>query len=310
MNVIVCKELETALITYPKCGSNTLQKALAVNTYRNKFFDHTWTEHVLNGDKDTIKKFKRLVPEHYRVIAFVRDPVDRWISGFVFMCQTKFNLFFSDISNVKKELANAGDQSYQKFLDTLMTINGHQATLCDVHMTRFLYPLLIIQTMYKNMRMVDVSSMSSVICDIHGAPYTDFGKLNSADQGYSPGFENTDNQAYIPEIRKRFHDLFFDDIWKNWQLNEDSSVNSIRLYLHFEKIIYKAMCDNLTCPVETLKSLYAREVSYLRNGIKDYMEPTLNIYSGITLEYNDNYINDDEIRGLIGSNVWRFGYAK
>ena len=310
MNVIVSDELKTALVTYPKCGSNTLQYALGISTYNKNFFNITWKEHILLTQPTLIADFKKVVPLDYRVIFFTREPVDRWISGFVFLCQTNLNLFHSDLADFKKQFANASDDAYFKFFDSMMKVNDNQATLCDMHMTRYLYPLLIIRTLYDNSEMVDVSNISRVLSEVHDTPYVDFGKMNSADKGYSIGFENSDNQDYLPEIKNRFHNLLYPRLSKPWDVEHvlrGDTVNAVRRYLHLESLVYR---ERSAPALDTLSSIYINEQSFLRNGIHDYGDPVLNIYHNITWEYQKGHIVDDHIRGLIGSNIFKFRYFR
>ena len=89
LDIHVSHELETALITYPKSGSSSLR-----TIFKKEEQDYIKTEWQYRQAQvpNFIKQVKELVPLHYNIKAFVRDPVDRWVSSFAFIAHTEYNL--------------------------------------------------------------------------------------------------------------------------------------------------------------------------------------------------------------------------
>lgn len=270
MNLHICKDIKTIFITYPKCGSNTCNNAL-----REQFGDN-FTEVHLAWNWTGVREFQKQVPKEYRVHAFVRDPVERWISGLVFLSQTHYNLFYSDISNVKENIANANDQWYMNYFNSIVQLNNYQGTLSDSHMARWIYPLFLLQTLTSNMTLHDVYSMDTVISNAYGTELKTIKKANTAEEGYGSGFPHSDNQEHIPTIRKRFESLLTKPLNDIWNPNElpysDSPLNAIRRYLELEKFLFRRINDINKDPM----LFFEESVDYIAfchfKDLKDYSD--------------------------------------
>ena len=312
MDIAVCTQLKTALLTYPKSGSCSLKASVNADKGRKQTpIEHQWDWHVLHeGEQRFVQKFTDIVPYDYEIYAFCREPVDRWVSTFVFLSQTKYNLFYSDISNVGSNIAEADNAFYLKFFNTLIHINNYHSTLNDMHTVRTLFPLLVLNTMYPAMHMVDLSEMNSVLCKVNNIDY-DFPKENTASAGYSVGFENTANQEHIPIIRTRFHQLLTPELSKNWRYeaaHEVTATNAVRAFLHLEKYVYQKMVvEKSQDAAHELNEILRGQELYFRKALKnDYHTSNLDSYSNIIVEYFDKGFYNNKVHDLLASNIWRF----
>lgn len=280
MDLHICKDIKTIFITYPKCGSNTCHRAL------QKQFGDNFTLVKLGWQFDAVEKFQKEIPKGYRVHAFVRDPVERWISGLVFLSQTSYNLFYSDISNVKENIANANDQWYMNYFDAIVQLNNWEGSLADMHMARWIYPLFLVQTLTPNMTLHDVYSMDTVISNAYGTEPKILEKMNTAEVGYGPGFLHSNNQEHIPTIKKRFESLLtkpLNDLWAPNVRNGESPLNAVRGYLDLEKFLYRRIDDINKDPMLFFEKSVDYIALYHSKDLKNYAD-------GKNYQtYNDNY---------------------
>lgn len=298
MNIFTNDHLKTAFISYPKSGSNTLKEYLCPHFDHNRVFEYEWrdwsaTNGQLNDPNTLFSDTLKRIPQDYTVYAFCREPVDRWLSAFVFVLQTNFNLFYSDISNVKKNIANAPDKFYKKFFSSILKLNNYEATLGDMHFGRQLYPLLLLKTQYKNMHLVDVNEMNKIVCEVNESEYIHKDKANALDTAYAPGFENTqgleENIDWLKIINSRFRELFQAELSKPWfqdQKNTDD-VNMVRKYLHMEKLIYNRFVERKEQDaMDFIERQFPQHDRWIKeNCLKEYKLTHLDLYRGTTLEF-------------------------
>lgn len=298
MNIFTCDHLKTAFISYPKSGSNTLQEYLSPHFDHNRVFEYDWRDWTkikgqLTDPNSMFSETLNRIPQDYTVYAFCREPVDRWLSAFVFVLQTNLNLFYSDISNVKKDIANAPDEFYTKFFSSIMKLNNHEATLGDMHFSRQLYPLLLLKTQYKNMHLVDVNEMNKIVCEVNHSEYIHKDKANALDTAYAPGFENTqdleENIDWLKIINSRFRKLFQAQLSKPWYAEHKNpdAVYSVRQYLHMEKLIYNRFVEREEQDaMDFIERQFPEHDRWLKEHcFTEYNLTHLDLYRGTTLEF-------------------------
>ena len=318
MDVAICHELETVFISYPKSGSCSLKKALNIDKFSAQTpVSYDWNWNVLHvGQPDFLTKFCNLVPTNYKTYAFCRDPVDRWISTFVFVLQTNYDLFYSSISNtVGNEIANASDLFYMKLMETLVRINNFHATLSDQHMARYLLPLCFINSIYPNMEMVDLNKMDDVIKTVNNVdPDYTFPKLNTAEEGYGPGFENSHNQSHVPQIRKRYSQLLtpmLNLVWVPGTGTASEEIQAVQRYLHLEKTIYKNMVVERQDACDVINNIFSQELAFLEHGLGyEYSVVDCNSYDGVVTAYLDRGLCNEKVYNSLLTNIWRFREKK
>lgn len=312
MDVAISHKFKTALITYPKSGSCSLKVALNIETARSPV-KHKWDWHTVEPGKNCLNTLNNILPRDYKIYAFCREPVERWISTFVFLLQTNYNLFYSDISTVGENIANANDQFYANFFKTIMKLNNQHATLSDMHMARYLYPLALVNTMYDNMKMVELSRFNEIVSQVNQMDYYDFPKENSAETGYSIGFEHS-GSASVSAIKKNFSRILTPVLspeWK-WTNNKDLyvvAVNSVQKYLHLEKTVYKSLVCGDKDPTQMINEIFTehQHIKFLENGLNDvYYQSSLNSYKNITQSYVDEGFTHNDVFDIMQTNVWRF----
>mgnify|MGYP005709102597 CR=1 FL=1 len=289
MDLHICKDIKTIFITYPKCGSNTCNYAL------QKQFGDNFTKVKLNWTRTGVREFQKQVPKEYRVHAFVRDPVERWISGLVFLSQTSYNLFYSDISNVKENIANANDQWYMNYFNSIVQLNNWEGTLADAHMARWIYPLFLVQTLTSNMTLHDVYSMDTVMSNAYGTEPKTIEKMNTAEVGYGPGFLHSNNQEHIPTIKKRFERLLskpLNDLWDPFQRSGDSPLNAIRGYLDLEKFLFRRINDINKDPMLFFEKSVDYVALYHSKDLKTYSDGR--DYKAYNDDYYDVFFADKD----------------
>jgi len=301
MNIFTSDHLKTAFISYPKSGSNTLREYLNPHFDNNRVFEYDWRDWTkikgqLTDPNTMFSETLNRIPQDYTVYAFCREPVDRWLSAFVFVLQTNLNLFYSDISNVKKDIANAPDEFYTKFFSSIMKLNNHEATLGDMHFSRQLYPLLLLKTQYKNMHLVDVNEMNKIVCEVNQSEYIHKDKANALDTAYAPGFENTqdleENIIPLKIINSRFRKLFQAQLSKPWYPEHkitDDAVYSVRQYLHMEKLIYNRFVERkelLSDAMDFIERQFPQHDKWLKDHcLTEYHLTHLDLYRGTTIEF-------------------------
>ena len=305
MDLHICKDIKTVFITYPKCGSNSCHYALTHE------FGNNFTKIVAQSTSDVVDEFHNIVPEGYDVHAFIRDPVERWISGFVFLLQTSYNLFYSDISNVKENIAEADDQWYMNYFNSIITLNNYDCTLNDSHMARWIYPLFLLQTVTPKMVLHDVYNMDKVLSKAYQTEDKELEKLNSAEAGYSPGFAHSDNQEHIPTIKKRFENLLTGKLEASWQpgvRKDDSAINAVRAYLDVEKSLYRRKNDINKNPELFLENKFEYIAEWNRSELKQYDNPSIDQYAVFTKDVTNKIVNSrtSKMRDILISNAWRF----
>jgi hypothetical protein len=330
MHLYVNDFLKVAIISYPKSGSTSLQVHLLGVTNRSddekitKYsFDTAGARHwrTIEYRPQGVVQYSFLetltnaVPKDYSIYTFVRDPVERYISGFVFVCHASYNLFFSDISDIQEKLGEQSDDYLLKYMEDIMRLASLNPTLNDDHMSRNIYPLLIIKTMYPNMKMVKLDDMNKTLCNIHNVPYVELEKRNAVEAGYDIGHRGSENQTGMKKLVERYKTLMTHRLQRPWDVNlQDHSsnwINIIKGYLYLERKIFdKIASDPNFDAMNLLTQIYITEESFLQKQIgTDYHLPNLNHYRGITFEYmkDEHYGEHQEIKGLLDSNRWRFG---
>ena len=307
LNIHTCQELETAFITYPKSGSSSLDHLFGEYGIAEHNIPHTWERHKLPVSTDFLQTVKDIIPLHYNITAFVRDPVNRWVSTFVFIAQTRYNLFFADISDVQKNVSEATEEWLVDWVDKIIFLDRFDCTLNDPHFCRMLYPLLLLNIIYPNMQIKKLGYMSNVIGKIYNVQDKPLSVKNSAKDGYSVGFSYHNNQKYIYPLQQKLHDVLDGKLRVPWnsklEYEGQTSLNAIRGYLHLENHIYHNLQEQ---PAELLEFIFRNEQNFLNNLMgKDYRSKQLSHYTDTTREFFDihGFENQHSLRDILITNI-------
>ena len=226
------------MLTYPKGASTSLRRILLPAPHEKSItdlnqFGEKW---ILDASLRTDQLFP-ILEKHkdYTIYAFCREPIDRWSSTLLFLMQTKWDLFYSEISNTGQEITDNIDADYLiKLVSTLISINNNSCNFDNVHMWRPLFTLLQIKALYgDNVHLMQLDQMEKVVCDIHGVERQTFQKANSATTGYELGHGFTSNQAHIPTLSSK---------WKSivpHAIRNEEALKTVKNYLSVDNEIYK-----------------------------------------------------------------------
>jgi len=305
LNIHTCKELETALITYPKSGSSSMDNLFG--EYSEHDFPHTWQRHKISDSNVFLQSVKNIIPLHYNVTAFVRDPVNRWVSTFVFIAQVRYNLFFADISDVQKNVSEASEEWLLDWVDKIIFLDRFHCTLNDAHFCRMLYPLLLLKNIYPNMQMNKLGHMGNEIGKIYNLQNRPVSVKNSAKDGYEIGFDYSENQKYIYPLQQKLHDVLDGKLRVPWNSKLENigqtPINAIRGYLHFENHIYHNLQEH---PTELLEGMFRNEQNFVNNLMgKNYGSKQLSHYVDTTIEFLDthHFENQQSLKDMLTTNI-------
>ena len=217
LDVLVNNKLKTICLTYPK-GASSSVRTILMPRFDNRLlgtneFGEKWilTESVSDGE---IHQHLANYPD-YKIYAFCREPVDRWATGLLFMMHTKWDLFYSDVSNAGQEIAdNASDEYIRQLVSSMVSINNQQCDFNDVHMYRPLFTLLQIKLAHSDVHLIPLSLMEDILCDIHTVPRQTFHRSNTSDDGYERGHydHHHDNSKFITKLHTKWKQVISDAI--------------------------------------------------------------------------------------------------
>lgn len=226
------------MLTYPKGASTSLRRILLPPYHQspspdlNQFGEEWLLDPSLLPNQlfPILEKYK-----DYTIYAFCREPVDRWSSTLLFLMQTKWDLFYSEISDTGQQIANNIDADYLiKLVSTLISINNNSCHFNDVHMRRPLFTLLQIKALYgDNVHLMQLDQMEKVVCDIHGVEAQTFQKANGAITGYELGHGYTSNQTHIPTLSSKWQSIV------PHAIRNEEALKPVKNYLSVDNEIYK-----------------------------------------------------------------------
>ena len=307
LNIHTCQELETAFITYPKSGSSSLDYLFGEHGIAHHSIPHAWERHKISDCTNLLQAVQNIIPSDYNITAFVRDPINRWVSTFVFIAQTRYNLFFADISDVQKNVSEATEEWLLDWVDKIIFLDRYNCTLNDPHFCRMLYPLLLINAIYPNMQIQKLGLMSDTIGQIYDLQDRPLSVRNSAKGGYSEGFSYHENQKYIYPLQQKLHDILDGKLRVPWskklEQQGQTSLNAIRGYLHLENHIYHNLHEQ---PTKLLELIIRNEQHFIGNMMgKDYGSKQLSHYVDTTREFFDIYDfeNERSLYDLLTTNI-------
>jgi len=238
LDVLVNDNLKTICLTYPKGASSSIRTilmppsphdhSLSVNKFGEKWIlDETIDNSVIH------KHLARY--SDYKIYAFCREPVERWATGLLFIMHTKWDLFYSDVSNAGQEIAdNASNEYIKQLVSSMISINNYRCDFNDIHMHRELFTLLQIKLIHSDrVHLMPLSSMEGVLCDIHNAPRQEFIQINTSADGYSRGHGHYDNSLFISKLHDRWKQVIVNAV------REQEDFSAVSNYLSIENKIYQ-----------------------------------------------------------------------
>ena len=186
------ERLQVGFLSYPKAGSCSIADILTRcnDLDPDEITQADWNESGISEDRLLSAITTRW--KDFTVYAVCREPIERWISSLVFLCQTEWDLFHSDISDLGHNIADKADTTWvHHFTRVLVTLNMDHAHFCNSHMSRMLWPFLIVSTQHKNFNMIPLADLDATVAQVHGlSSYTSVHR-NTAEEGYSSGFEHS-----------------------------------------------------------------------------------------------------------------------
>jgi len=240
------KRLQVGFLSYPKAGSCSIADIL---TRCNELDDPDeitqadWNESGISEDRLLSAITTRW--KDFTVYAVCREPIERWISSLVFLCQTEWDLFHSDISDLGHNIADKADTTWvHHFTRVLVTLNMDHAHFCNSHMSRMLWPFLIVSTQHKNFNMIPLADLDATVAQVHGlSSYTSVHR-NTAEEGYSSGFDHSGDTTHALAIKKIFIDALTPRLKQNYDFDlqrHDDNLDEINRYLEIEKFVWRTM---------------------------------------------------------------------
>lgn len=231
------------ILTYPKGASTSLRTILLpqweqrLDTELNQFGERWILDESVRHDQvfDILEKYKG-----YTMYAFCREPVDRWSSTLLFLMQTKWDLFYSEISDTGQRITDSINADYLvKLVSTMVLINNKACHFDDVHMWRPLFTLLLIKVLHGDkVHLMQLDQMEKLVCDIHDVKRQTFYKNNEAISGYEKGHGYTSNQTHIPTLSTK---------WKSivpYAIRNDEVLSPVRNYLSIDNEIYERVVSS------------------------------------------------------------------
>jgi hypothetical protein len=187
--------------------------------------------------------------------------------------QTKWDLFYSEISDVGQQITdNIHDDYLVKLVSTLVAINNNTCHFENVHMWRPLFTLLLVKILHgDNVHLMHLDQMENVVCDIHDVKRQTFSRANEATSGYFEGHGYTSNQTHIPTLSTKWKSIVPSAI------RNEEVLAPVRNYLSIDCQIYERVvlaCENANDVL--LEILTDGEVYHnpgLRFGPKDFQKP-------------------------------------
>ena len=288
------------MLTYPKGASTSLRTILLPstghNTDVNQFGERWILEEGLRHTEvfDALKKYS-----DYTMYAFCREPVDRWSSTLLFLMQTKWDLFYSEISDTGQQIADNINANYLiTLVSNMVAINNNSGHFGNVHMWRPLFTLLQIKILYgDNMHLMQLDQMENIICDIHDVERQPFKRSNEAMAGYNDGHGYTSNQTHIPTLSTKWQSIV------PYAIRNEESLEPVRNYLAVDNEIYRRVVLGGEDATDVLISILTKvksESSFLEPiifddadnhtnlGINDFQSP-LKAFLELIPQFSDLY---------------------
>ena len=238
IDVLINNKHKILMLTYPKGASTSLRRILlpapheSSVTNLNQFGEEWLLDASLLPNQlfPTLEKCK-----DYTIYAFCREPVDRWSTTLLFLMQTKWDLFYSEISDAGQQIADNINADYLiKLVSTLISINNNSCCFNDAHMQLPLFTLLQIKALYgDNVHLMQLDQIENVVCDIHGVERQTFQKANSATAGYELGHGYTSNQTHIPTLSSKWQSIV------PHAIRNEGALKPVKNYLSVDNEIYK-----------------------------------------------------------------------
>ena len=236
---LVNDKLKTICLTYPKGASTSIRTILMPRFEDSELginvneFGEKWILDDQIPDSEVHSHLAKY-PD-YKIYAFCREPVERWVTGLLFIMHTHWDLFYSDVSNAGQQISdNASNEYIKQLVLTMVSINNQRCDFNDVHMHRALFTLLQIKLIRGDFaHLMPLSSIDGVLCDIHNAPRQTFAKENTSVDGYERGHGHHDNSKFIPKLHSRWKEVIINAV------REQEDFSAVDDYLSIENKVYK-----------------------------------------------------------------------
>lgn len=236
LDVLVNDKLKTICLTYPKGASSSIRTILKPGNGETPFNNALGNEWILDETilQTVIHKHLAKYPD-YKIYAFCREPVERWATGLLFIMHTKWDLFYSDVSNAGQDIAdNASNEYIKQLVSSMISINNYRCDFNDIHLWRPLFTLLQIKLIHGDrVHLMPLSAMERVLCDIHDSPRQEFIQINTSADGYSRGHGHHDNSSFIANLHNRWKQVIVNAVVK------DKDFVAVSNYLSIENKIYQ-----------------------------------------------------------------------
>jgi hypothetical protein len=204
MQIFINHTLKKALISYPKVAGSTL------STYLTWSEPHWQLHPNIKGWKRVatpvlpehidFKNYRNIIPVDYEVFILYRNPLLRYISGFVYVIQEEDDLLFWDMmssADKQKYFADKPVSWYEEYVEKILKISYGSASLNNIHTTRYMLAVWLLAIELKA-KFLYIDDLDGWILNVHNIREPlEIPKINSNVFGYTTRVEEIESRTMV-----------------------------------------------------------------------------------------------------------------